>query len=247
MDEKKEIAPADCSADGASRGRFGKKPGCRGQKRAKRRNRQVQGTMGAVFGKAPQGEQADLAIYQIFYLFQRRDDLSVFGVHVSSLCVRGEDGGDGIYLAPLELPWGGKWTIIGYAVAHNEAGEVIIGGGLGYTLSFWIGSFLAQCINFPLQRNITYKSKGKIPFQIMWYFIAWVLITFATTALNSLWLPVCAGASAQCGVSDYQYRGGRRNLYGHFLPDFQDRFPRGGSEKESGRRNCREKGLKSKQ
>lgn len=26
----------------------------------------------------------------------------------------------------------------------------------------------------------------------MWYFIAWILITFATTALNSLWLPLAA-------------------------------------------------------
>ncbi len=91
----------------------------------------------------------------------------------------------------IELPWGVKWTIIGFAVNYKN-GAVAIGGGLGYTISFWIGSFLAQCINFPLQRNITYKSKGKIPFQIMWYFIAWVLITFATTALNSLWLPLAA-------------------------------------------------------
>ena len=84
----------------------------------------------------------------------------------------------------IELPWGVKWTIIGFAPAYNAAGEVIIGGGLGYTISFWIGSFLAQCINFPLQRNITYKSKGNVPFQIMWYFIAWVLITFSTLILT---------------------------------------------------------------
>ncbi len=32
----------------------------------------------------------------------------------------------------IELPWGVKWTIIGFAPAYNAAGEVIIGGGLGY-------------------------------------------------------------------------------------------------------------------
>ena len=37
-------------------------------------------------------------------------------------------------------------------------GNILIGGGLGYFISYELGSFLAQCINFPLQRNITLKA-----------------------------------------------------------------------------------------
>lgn len=37
-------------------------------------------------------------------------------------------------------------------------------GGMGYFAAFAITLFLAQCVNFPMQRNITFKSKGNI-----WY------------------------------------------------------------------------------
>lgn len=83
-----------------------------------------------------------------------------------------------------------RWNILGYEVVRNAAGEVVIGGGLGYFISYETGAFLAQCINFPLQRNITFKSHGKISWQIMWYFIAWVLISFFCNGINGLWLPI---------------------------------------------------------
>ncbi|MFA6829103.1 MAG: hypothetical protein WCR67_00105 [Bacilli bacterium] len=91
----------------------------------------------------------------------------------------------------IELPYGdGKfyWTIIGYDVLKDAEGNAIIGGGLGYTLSWIIVYFATQIINFPLQRNITYKSKGNIGYQILWYFIALVLVTLTSNALNSLWI-----------------------------------------------------------
>lgn len=83
-----------------------------------------------------------------------------------------------------------RWNILGYEVVRNAAGEVVIGGGLGYFISYETGAFLAQCINFPLQRNITFKSKGKISWQILWYFIAWVLISLFCNGINGLWLPI---------------------------------------------------------
>ena len=81
-----------------------------------------------------------------------------------------------------------KWNILGYEVARNATGEVVIGGGLGYFISYELGTFLAQCVNFPLQRNITFKSHGNIAWQIFWYFIAWVLISLVCNALNGLWM-----------------------------------------------------------
>ena len=63
-----------------------------------------------------------------------------------------------------------------------ENGSVIIGGGLGNFIAFEIAVFTAQCINFPLQRNITFKSKGNPYYQAMWYFIGWVLISLLVNA-----------------------------------------------------------------
>lgn len=83
-----------------------------------------------------------------------------------------------------------KWNILGYEVLKDAEGTVLIGGGLGYFLSYELGTFLAQCINFPLQRNITFHSKGKISWQIFWYFIAWLLISFVCNAVNGLWIPL---------------------------------------------------------
>ena len=106
----------------------------------------------------------------------------------------------GIRLAGTEFMWPQipveimgyhyKWNILGYDIVRNAAGEVVIGGGLGYFLAYEIGAFLAQCINFPLQRNITFKSHGKISWQIMWYVIAWILISLFCNAINGLWLPI---------------------------------------------------------
>lgn len=83
-----------------------------------------------------------------------------------------------------------NWSFLGNEINYNKAGEVIIGGGLGYFLAFKIATFLAQVINFPLQRNITYRSHGNPWYQAMWYFIGWVLINLFCDAINNLWLPI---------------------------------------------------------
>lgn len=55
--------------------------------------------------------------------------------------------------------------------------------GWGYFIAFELAVFIAQCINFPLQRNITYRSHGNPWWQAMWYFIGWVIVSVATLAL----------------------------------------------------------------
>ena len=106
----------------------------------------------------------------------------------------------GIDLAGTEFTWPRipmhvagidyNWNILGYEVMRNTAGEVVIGGGLGYFISYELGTFLAQCINFPLQRNITFKSKGNIWWQMLWYLIAWILISLVCNGINGVWMPV---------------------------------------------------------
>lgn len=108
----------------------------------------------------------------------------------------------GIGLAGTEFMWpkvpmnlfGVKftWSLLGYNILRNKAGEVIIGGGLGYFISYELGAFLAQCINFPLQRNITFRSHGNVAWQAMWYFIAWVIISLICNGFNNLWMPIAA-------------------------------------------------------
>lgn len=70
----------------------------------------------------------------------------------------------------------------------------IIGEFAGEGFASWCATTtavaLAQVINFPLQRNISFKSKGNIPWQIMWYAIGWVAITLIMGAINNLWMPL---------------------------------------------------------
>lgn len=68
-------------------------------------------------------------------------------------------------------------------VLYDALGNVRIGGGLGNLIAFEIAVFTAQCINFPLQRNVTFKSHGNPYYQGLWYFIGWVLISLFTNAL----------------------------------------------------------------
>ena len=63
-------------------------------------------------------------------------------------------------------------------------GVVQIGGGLGNFIAFEIAVFTAQCINFPLQRNITFKSDGNPVIQAIWYFIGWITISIL---VNAIW------------------------------------------------------------
>ena len=84
------------------------------------------------------------------------------------------------------------WNALGYDVLYDASGNVIIGGGVGYLIAMLVGSFVAQCINFPLQRNITLRSKGSVWYQAMWYFIAWVVITFVVNSINCVWVAVAS-------------------------------------------------------
>ncbi len=71
----------------------------------------------------------------------------------------------------------------------TTASAAVIGGGLGNFIAFEIAVFTAQCINFPLQRNITFRSKGNPWYQAMWYFIGWVLISLFVNALVGIVTP----------------------------------------------------------
>ena len=68
----------------------------------------------------------------------------------------------------------------GLPVTYMIFGDAL---GVGTWIAFEIAVFTAQCINLPLQRNITFKSKGNIYVQATWYFIGWVGVSIAMGAL----------------------------------------------------------------
>ena len=127
-----------------------------------------------------QHQQLAKWIYQIFYFFVFSMGVTVFQYIVFTFM----PGILGLGLAGTEFMWPQKqmsvlgvdftWSLLGYNVLYDVNGTVVIGGGLGYFISYEAGSFLAQCINFPLQRNITFKSHGNPVYQALWYFIAWI-------------------------------------------------------------------------
>ena len=73
------------------------------------------------------------------------------------------------------------FNVIGYAVAD---------GGLAYMFANLISSLVGELINFPLQRNITFKSKGPLALQIPLYFLGWFVIFLIVNAINSVWVGV---------------------------------------------------------
>ncbi|WP_281095759.1 hypothetical protein [Fusibacter bizertensis] len=94
-----------------------------------------------------------------------------------------------------------KWSEIPCQLLHIRVGFIdtyvfdfpVTGdatGGMGYFIAFATTLFIAQCINFPVQRNITFKSKGNIGYQILWYVIAFFMITIVCSLLMSIYVPL---------------------------------------------------------
>ena len=138
-------------------------------------------------------------LYQIFYFFVFSMGLTI----IQYLFFTFMPGILGEALAGTEFMWPQvhmdilgvefTWSLLGYNVLTDpQTGAVLIGGGLGYFISYEVGSFVAQSINFPLQRNITFKSHGNAAYQAMWYFIAWIAISLICNGFNNLWMPIAA-------------------------------------------------------
>lgn len=81
------------------------------------------------------------------------------------------------------------WYIIGYG---EEA------GGMAYFTAYMVAMFIGEAVNFPIQRNFVFRSKGNVAYQGMWYFIAFCVITCIVNSINCVWVAVA----------------------GHFVPDF---------------------------
>lgn len=74
-----------------------------------------------------------------------------------------------------------QWNILGYDA---------VSGGMRYFLTYLVAMVIGECVNFPIQRNLVFRSKGNLWFQIMWYFIAFVIITCIVNSINCIWVAV---------------------------------------------------------
>ena len=94
-------------------------------------------------------------------------------------------------LSNVEFGWPGipvtlfgetfKWNIFGYDVAH---------GGLGYFIAYMIAMAIGEIINFPIQKNFVFRSKGNLGKQIAWYFVAFIVINCIVNSINCVWVAV---------------------------------------------------------
>ncbi len=93
-----------------------------------------------------------------------------------------------IFNEPVKFLTAGKETLIAstpeIVAEYIAQGHTLQMSGLGNFIAFEIATFLAQCINFPLQRNVTFKSKGNPIVQGIWYFIGWLAIS---VGVNAIW------------------------------------------------------------
>ena len=109
-----------------------------------------------------------------------------------------------LFSAYANIGWG--WPnvdieLFGITFTFMVLGYAVKDGGLAYFIAYLISSILGEVINFPLQRNVTFQSKGPLRLQIPIYFVGWVVITLIVNSINSLWVGLAGGI----GVPDFIY------------------------------------------
>ena len=129
-----------------------------------------------------------------------RVQISASAVPAQGIC---KPAGGGLRLAGIDITLFGetfKWNILGYDAAH---------GGLPYFCAYMVAMVIGECINFPIQRNFVFRSKGNLAKQIGWYLLAFCLITCIVNSINCIWVAV-----AGLLVPDFIYNIGTTVLNG---------------------------------
>lgn len=78
------------------------------------------------------------------------------------------------------------------AIIGNALEEVdgVITGGLAFTLANLVTICFGECVNFPLQRNVTFKSHGPLSVQIAAHGIATIGVFLVMNLFTCIWNPV---------------------------------------------------------
>lgn len=93
---------------------------------------------------------------------------------------------------PVELfGVGFKLSIIGNALEVGPDGAFLVNSGLAFTLANLTAIFFGEVINFPLQRNVTFKSHGPLPPQIGLHLLATIGVFLVMNLFTCVWNPIC--------------------------------------------------------
>ncbi len=93
-----------------------------------------------------------------------------------------------------------EWNILGYDQAH---------GGLAYFAAYMVAMVIGECINFPIQKLVVFRSHGNTGKQVAWYVLAFFIITCIVNSINCIWVAV-----AGMFVPDFIYNIGTTVLNG---------------------------------
>lgn len=79
-------------------------------------------------------------------------------------------------------------SILGNALETDANG--LVTGGLAFTLANLTTIVIGECINFPLQRNFTFKSHGPVVPQAIMHGIATIAVFLVMNLFTCIWNPV---------------------------------------------------------
>ena len=83
-----------------------------------------------------------------------------------------------------------KLSIIGNALEAAAGGGYLIESGLAFTLANLTAIVFGEIINFPLQRNVTFKSKGPVVPQAICHGLATIVVFLVMNLFTCIWNPV---------------------------------------------------------
>ena len=79
-------------------------------------------------------------------------------------------------------------SVLGNALVTDANG--VVTGGLAFTLANLATIVIGECINFPLQRNITFRSHGPVVPQAIMHGIATIVVFLVMNLFTCIWNPV---------------------------------------------------------
>ncbi|MBR2765658.1 MAG: hypothetical protein IKE03_06730 [Blautia sp.] len=86
--------------------------------------------------------------------------------------------------------------LFGVPLTLAVIGNSLADGGLAFTLANFTSIIIGECINFPLQRNVTFRSKGPVLPQILCHFAGALGVFFVMNLFTCIWNPVTAALKA---------------------------------------------------
>ncbi|MBR2528424.1 MAG: hypothetical protein IKE58_08150 [Blautia sp.] len=101
----------------------------------------------------------------------------------------------------VEWTWPGIQTkMFGVPFTLSIIGNSLADGGLAFTLANYTSILLGECINFPLQRNVTFRSKGPLAPQILCHLAGTIAVMLVMNLFTCIWNPVTAAFGIPDGI-----------------------------------------------